>query len=122
MDSPVPPELVIAIEQLEADLGLQWMGAAGGHRMAGEREMGYVPGLETEIDDFLSGEDKAAEQLRKAKEKQQRETQRICARLRFEKKQRLAKEITQVDNLLRAFPSYHYAAPKEQHAHRYPII
>ena len=98
-DRPVPQELIAATEQLEADLGIEWMGANDGHRMSGEQIMGHVPGIEDQKDESLvEDEDKANEQLEKANHVKDRD--RI--RRRAARKQRLASELSKVENVLRA--------------------
>jgi hypothetical protein len=117
-DRPAPPKLVAAIEQLEADLGIKWMGAIDGHRMSDEREVGHFPGFEEQSDDILTEEgDEALKQLHKVQEKQHRadESKRKRVQIRVAKKQRLATELDQVDNLLRAFPLRDHQYPRQLH-------
>lgn len=125
-DRPAPPKLVAAIEQLEADLGIKWMGAVDGHRMLDEREAGHIPGIEQQSDEILTEEkdeilteerDEALEQLHKIKQKQYiaEESKRERVQLRAAKKRRLATELTRIDGLLRAFPLRNHQNPRRRH-------
>lgn len=49
-DDPVPQELVSAMERLEADLGLQWMGDVKDHVMSNKHVAGHVSGFDDEED------------------------------------------------------------------------
>jgi len=115
-DRPAPPKLVAAIEQLEADLAIKWMGAVDGHRMSDEREVGHIPGFEEHSDNFPTEKrDEALKQLNKVEEKQHRadESKRERVQLRVAKKRRLATQLTRVENLLRVFPLRDHQNPRQ---------
>lgn len=117
-DRPAPPELVAAIEQLEANLCMRWMGAFDGHRILDERAMGQLPGLEEPSDDILADK-RDEEQLQMTEEKQQTADRRDRERfeLRAAEKHRLATDLNRIDSLLQAFPSQDHQNLRQQYGH-----
>lgn len=115
-DRPAPPELVAAIELLEADLGTRWMGAIDGHRMLDERFVGNSPGLEEQSDESLI-ERRDEEQSQDIVEKQRTadDFTRRHVRIRAAKKRKLATDLNRIDSLLRAFPSQDHRNLRQQH-------
>lgn len=104
-DRPILPTLVAAIELLEADLGIEWMGAVDGHRTLDERAVGHFSASEEQSDESLTDE-RDEEQLHNIEEKQGKadKLHREHNQFRAAKKRRLATDLNRIDNLLRAFP------------------
>lgn len=113
-DRPVLSTLVAAIEQLEADLGIGWMGAVDGHRTLDERGVGHFSAFDEQNYESLTDK-RDEEQLHENEEKQQKseELHRKHVQLRAAKKRRLATDLNRIDNLFRAFPLRDHQNPRQ---------
>ncbi len=114
-DQQVLPKLVLAIGQLEADLGIKWMGVVDGHRMLDEHAVGQIPGFKEQSDETLT-EKRDEDQLHEVEEKQQKadKLNRKTVQFRAVRKRRLATDLNRINNLLRAFPLRDHQNPRQQ--------